>query len=179
MSSSPSSGAERPHLALVGLSGTGKSSLTPLLAARRGLVAVDLDERIERRSGRSVADVFAEQGEPAFRALESLELADALAGPPAVIATGGGVVVDAANRALIRECCEVVWLRTTLETLIARLRASQQERPLLAGDAETTLRRLAEEREALYMEVATHVIDTDGRAPTDVVRDIEAVLGRG
>ena len=179
MSSSPSPGDERPHLALVGLSGTGKSSVTPLLAARRGLLAVDLDERIERRAGRSVPELFAERGEPAFRSLESVELADALAGPPSVIATGGGVVVDAANRTMLRDRCEVVWLRTALTTLVERLRASEQERPLLAGDAETTLRRLAEEREALYMEVATHVIDTDGRSPNDVVRDIEAVLRHG
>ena len=88
-------------------------------------------------------------------------------------------MVDAANRTMLRDRCEVVWLRTALTTLVERLRASEQERPLLAGDAETTLRRLAEEREALYMEVATHVIDTDGRSPNDVVRDIEAVLRHG
>jgi len=163
-------------VALVGLSGTGKSSVTPLLATRRGLVAVDLDDRVERRAGRSVPELFADDGEAAFRSLESLELADALAGPPAVIATGGGVVLDAANRALLRGRSEVVWLRTALETLIERLRDAEQERPLLAGDAETTLRRLASEREALYMEVAAHVIETDGRTPADVVRDIEAVL---
>lgn len=179
MTSGPSPGEGRRHLALVGLSGTGKSSLTPLLAARLGLAAVDLDDRIERRAGSSVPELFAERGEAEFRTLESLELADTLAGPPAVIATGGGVVVDAANRGLLRDACDVVWLRTALGTLIERLRASEQERPLLAGDAETTLRRLAEEREALYMEVATHVIDTDGRSPTDLVRDIEAVLGHG
>ena len=151
--------SHRPHIALVGLSGTGKTTLAPLLAGRRHLAVVDLDREIEQRAGATAAALFAERGEEEFRDLESEVLRAALDGPPAVIATGGGVVVRPGNRSLLALRSTVVWLRADVESLVARLRGSPQDRPLLAGDPATALRRLARERDPLYEEVADLVVD--------------------
>jgi len=177
----PSSPEEvtRTHVALVGLSGTGKSEVAPLLAARLGLRVVDLDDCIVARAGVSVAELFERDGEDAFRSLESQMLREQLDGPPAVLATGGGVVLDGSNRRLLAEHCRVVWLRTAVDVLVARLERDDESRPLLRGDAATILRRLAAEREALYAEVAGVVVATDGLEPdavTDaVVEELERV----
>ncbi len=179
MEPSPPEDATRTHVALVGLSGTGKSEVAPLLAARLGLRVVDLDDCVVARAGVSVAELFERGGEDAFRSLESQMLREQLDGPPAVLATGGGVVLDGANRRLLVEHCRVVWLRTPVDVLVARLERDAEERPLLRGDAATTLRRLAAEREALYTEVAEVVVATDGLGPdavTDaVVEELERV----
>ena len=176
----PAPGARRDvhsHIALVGLSGSGKSTVAPLLAARTGLgSSIDLDRVIEARVGRVVQEIFDAQGEPAFRRLESEALAEALAGTPCVIATGGGVVLDATNRELLRAGARVVWLRGTPEHLADRLLDTAEARPLLSGDAEFALRRLAEEREALYSEVAGTVIDVDGIDALSVAEEVARML---
>ena len=166
----------RSHVALVGLSGTGKTTVAPMLARARGLRVVDLDRELEQRAGRDAATVFAEDGEEAFRDLESDELRRALDGPPAVIATGGGVVVRPANRQLLRERSRVVWLRADPEELVGRVAGSRQERPLLGGDAATALRRLARERDPLYREVADLVVEVGGRAPATVAEQLDREL---
>ena len=165
------------HIALVGLSGSGKSTVAPLVSARRGLGApVDLDRVVEGRVGRPVHELFEEEGEATFRRLESDALADALAGPPVVIATGGGVVLDAENRRLLRSGASVVWLRGSPAHLASRLADTTEARPLLSGDAEFALHRLAEEREALYSEVADVVIDVDGVDPVTVADEVVRAL---
>lgn len=164
-------------MALVGLSGTGKSTLAPLLAARTGRIALDLDRMVEQRLGGSVAEIFERDGEPAFRAAERDELDEALSGPPCVLATGGGVVLDAENRAALRGRARVVWLRAAVDELHARLADTAEARPLLAGDARFALHRLAEERDALYAEVADAVLDVDGVAPEDLVAEVLAAIG--
>lgn len=173
----PAGGSAGPeHVALVGLSGTGKSTVAPLLARRRGCASVDLDRVVERHTGRTVAEVFAADGEAAFRDLESAALAEALAGPPAVLATGGGIVLRPENRAALSDGSRVVWLRLGAEPLARRLRGTDETRPLLTGDPATALRRLAREREALYREVADVEIDVEGLAPADVADLIEREL---
>ena len=171
--------AARTHVALVGLSGTGKSEVAPLLAARLGLRAVDLDDLVVARAGVSVAELFERDGEEAFRALESEVLREQIGGPPAVLATGGGVVLDDSNRRLLVERCRVVWLRTPVDVLVGRLERDAEQRPLLRDGAATTLRRLATEREALYAEVACVEVATDNLGPdavTDaVVEELERV----
>jgi shikimate kinase len=170
----------RRHLALIGLSGTGKSTVAPLLAERFGRVSADVDRLVEARCGGStVAEVFAERGEAAFRALESEVLAEVLAGPDSVVATGGGAVLDPRNRELLAREATVVWLRADLDVLVERLRRTAEARPLLADDPATTLRRLAVEREPLYREVADLVVDATGLRPQQVADLVERDLRAG
>ena len=167
------------HVALVGLSGSGKSTVAPLIASRTSRIAVDLDRVVAERVGRPVAEIFAEpDGEATFRSLETEALLDALAGPPAVIATGGGVVLSATNRSALRSDARVVWLRAHPSQLAARLADTTEARPLLDGDVEFALQRLSEERAALYDEVAELVIDVDGVDPLSVGEEVVAGLGQ-
>ncbi|MFN8041993.1 MAG: shikimate kinase, partial [Mycobacterium sp.] len=128
------------HLVLVGLSGTGKSTVAPLLAERRGVVAVDLDRLLEQRFGRPVAQVFLEDGEPEFRRAEAELLAEVLVGPPAVIATGGGAVLDPESRRRLADAAFVVWLSAPIDLLVRRLSDVAERRPLLVDDPATALR---------------------------------------
>jgi shikimate kinase len=165
------------HVVLVGLSGAGKSTLAPLLRSRAGRsVSVDLDRLVEEHTGRSVREIFETDGEPVFRQLESQLLADVLAGPPAVVATGAGVVLELANRDLMRSAATVVWLRATPDHLLERLSGSPESRPLLDGDARFALHRMATEREALYAEVADIVVDVDGVDPLVVADELAPQL---
>ena len=157
--------------------GVGKSTVGQALARRRGWDFFDSDARIEERTGRTVAEIWAAQGEPAFRRLESEVLAEALAAErPAVVAAAGGVVLDPANRARLRDCETVVWLRARPETLVPRA-ITGSHRPLLDTDPSGVLARLAAEREPLYAEVADVTVDVDGLAPAQVVALVEETLG--
>lgn len=161
------------HIVLVGLSGSGKSTLAPLLLSRTGRsVAIDLDRVVEETTGRSVQEIFDEQGETEFRRLESQALSDALAGPPAVIAAGGGVVLELENRRMLRGGATVVWLRASPGHLRERLEDTSEARPLLDGDAEFALHRMATEREALYSEVADIVVDVEGTDPRTLADEL-------
>ena len=158
--------------------GVGKSTVGQALARRRGWEFVDSDTRIEARTGRTVAEIWATEGEPAFRRLESEVLDEALAGGrPAVVAAAGGVVLDPANRARLRDCA-VVWLRARPETLVPRV-ATGNHRPLLDRDPAGVLARLATERAPLYAEVADVTVDVDGLAPEQVVALVEEAVGDG
>ncbi len=165
------------HIVLVGLSGTGKSAIATRLGRHLGCSVLDTDRMVERRAGATVADVFARDGEAAFRQAERIALLDALAGPAAVIATGGGVVLDAGNRRDIGDSATVVWLRADPAELAERLTGSREARPLLAGDAAAALRRLDAERSPLYAEVADVVVDTTGRAPAEVLAAVLEEIG--
>ncbi len=162
------------HLVLVGLMGTGKTTVGRRLADRLGRPFHDSDEMIERSTGRTVRQIFAEDGEPAFRAIETEVLLEALADPvPSVIAAAGGVVLQEANRAALRaHAGRVVWLRADPDVLVTRV-TSGGHRPLLDDDPAGTLARMHATREALYREVADAVISVDHRSIDDVV---EAVL---
>lgn len=167
------SATDERHIALVGLSGSGKSTLAPLLASRLGSrTVVDLDRVVEERFGQSVADIFAGRGEADFRDAESDALAAALAGPPSVIATGGGIVLDAENRRALGSNAFVVWLRAHPSHLEQRLSGPTEVRPLLEGDREFALARLSEERAALYGAVADLVIDVEGMDPADLALEV-------
>jgi shikimate kinase len=157
------------HLALVGMMGSGKTTVGRLAAERLGRPFFDSDQTIEERTGRTVAQIFADDGEPAFRALEAAVLAEALANAaPSVIAAAGGVVLDPANRHRLRDAAWVVWLRADPAILADRVTKSDH-RPLLAEDPEGTLLRLNREREPLYREVADRVVDLDHLKPAEVV----------
>jgi len=162
------------HVVLVGMMGVGKSTVARVLSVRLNRAVWDSDQVIEERSGRSVRRIFADDGEPAFRALETAVLLDALASTtPLVIATGGGVVLAEANRDALRDAgARVVWLCADPATLVDRVKAGGH-RPLLDQDPAGTLQRMLIEREALYREVADAIVLVDNRSVSEVV---EAVL---
>ena len=165
------------HVALVGLSGSGTSTLAPLLASRLGgHVVADLDRVVEGRFGRSVASIFEQDGEAVFRDAESEALSEALDGPPAVIATGGGIVLSAGNRRMLSTSARVVWLRAHPAHLQQRLEGTTEARPLLQGDPAFALARLDEERAALYAQVADLTVDVDGASPADLAEEIARTL---
>lgn len=162
---------------LVGYRGCGKTTVARLLARRLGLPAIDADDMLEARAGRSIAALIAEQGEPAFRDLESAILAELLAGLPAVLATGGGVVLREVNRARLRSSGRpVIWLRADAGVIRARLAAdptTASRRPGLTGSdplAEVADALVA--REPLYAEVADVAFDAASVGPEPLVERI-------
>lgn len=142
-------------IALVGLSGVGKSSVGRRLAARLGWPLLDTDALIVETAGRTIAQIFADSGEPRFRNLESAALQRAFSIRPCVVSTGGGIVLRAENRALLRARAFVVWLDAPTETLVGRLLAHDEARPLIGGDDPAArLEALRAARAGLYAEVA-------------------------
>ena len=159
---------------LVGMPGSGKSTVGPELAARLGVPYVELDAEIERAAGATVREIFEREGEARFRELEASALGDAAARDPSVVSCGGGVVLEPANRVTLRATGEVVFLSVPLEVLAVRVRPAA-ERPLIR--AEGDLERLYREREPLYREFAAHVVDASG-FPEEVAAAIEKELLR-
>jgi shikimate kinase len=182
--SSPISAEPTPrHVALVGAMGAGKSEVGRRLARRLGRPFVDIDELVESGAGLSIAELFERDGEEGFRARESDALAAALSSalssavesPPAVVATGGGAVLDARSRRLLRERALVVWLRVTPDAAAARI-GPDASRPLLVGGARQALTRLIAEREPLYRQVSHEVVETDGADIDQIVDDLVDLL---
>ena len=165
-------------IALVGLMGGGKSVVAALLGDRLGGRVADLDARIEADAGCSVAEIFAREGEAGFRARESAQLAAVLRDPPAVLACGGGVVLDPERRALLASACQVVWLEVSPEEADRRLAGLESTRPMFAGGA-AALAGMLRDREPLYASVAELRVRTDGRSPEQVADAVLAGLARG
>ncbi len=159
---------------LVGMPGSGKSTVGPLLAERLDVPFVELDAAIERADGRSVREIFEQDGEARFRELEAAALTEAAARDPSVVSCGGGVVLEPANRVTLRATGVAVFLSVPLEVLERRV-APAADRPLIrhTGDLE----RLLDEREALYREFAAHVVDASG-PPEQVAEAIQRELYR-
>jgi shikimate kinase len=154
---------------LVGLMGSGKSTVGRLLAARLQRPFFDSDEMVEARTGRTVREIFQTDGEAAYRPLETDALLAALDAPqPAVIAAAGGVVLSPVNReALRRQAAEVVWLRAAPGLLVDRA-LRQDHRPLLEHDPAATMAQMAADRTCLYAEVADRIVDIDELTPDQV-----------
>ncbi len=164
-------------LVLVGLMGSGKTTIGRRLALRLALPFIDADTEIERAACCTIAELFERFGEAEFRLGERRVLARLLAGPQAVIATGGGAVTDADTRRLIRERAVSAWLRCRLPLLVRRV-SGRSHRPLLAGvDPAVTLGRLLAEREPLYAE-ADLTIDCGDDGPDRTTAIVLRALSR-
>lgn len=157
-----------PLLVLVGPMGVGKSTVGQLLAERLGVGYRDTDDDIVAAQGRTIADIFVEEGEPVFRALEKQAVHRALAEHEGVLALGGGAILDADTRALLAGH-RVVYLSMDVEEAVRRT-GLNAARPLLAVNPRKQWRELMEARRQLYEEVATAVVATDGRTPEEVTR---------
>jgi shikimate kinase len=148
------------RLALVGLPGSGKSTVGRQLARRLGLTFTDSDHVIEQRIGCSIRSFFEREGEEAFRDIEEQVIAELCARDAGVIATGGGAVLRPANRDHLRASCQVFYLRSTPEDVFRRVR-HDKGRPLLqVDDPLQRLRDLFAQRDPLYRETAHFVIET-------------------
>lgn len=160
-------------IVLVGLMGSGKSSVGARVARSIGAQFIDTDDLIAQHSGRSVRDMFAQDGEEAFRIAEVAALNNAFenvtTGQDIVISTGGGVVLDPINRKVIKDRANcVIWLDASIDELLQRT-GKASKRPLLDGDARGTLTKMAKDRFELYKDVATVRIDTKNLSISDVV----------
>ncbi len=175
--SSPQGGERRPlRIILTGFSGTGKSAVGPLVARRLGWDLVDTDCLVEGMTGRSIPDIFREEGELRFRAMESQALRQACSRAPAVVSVGGGAVLSPENRRLMADGGFIVCLDARPETCLERLRKGGDGgaggRPLLAGpDPLSRIRSLKASRQPFYA-LCDWTVQTDGLTPDDVAAEV-------
>jgi shikimate kinase len=164
-----------PVVVLVGAPGSGKSTVGRLVAEQLGVAFRDSDEDIEVVAGQPISEIFVEHGEAHFRALEKTAVRDALAGHEGVLALGGGAILDADTRVLLKEH-RVAFLEVTLSDAASRV-GLNRDRPLLLGNVRGTLLKLMDERRPFYEEVAVLTVRTD-REPEDVAAEIVESLGK-
>lgn len=167
------------RVVLLGMMGSGKSSVGQALADATGWPFVDNDALVEAATGRTARQLLAEQGERAMRDAESAALRHAVeVPPPAIVATAAGTVLDADNRRLVAEGGFVVWLHAPPDVLAARA-AGAAHRPWLDDDPVAWFRRAADERDSLYAEVADLVVDTAQMDPGTAATRIGEALSAG
>lgn len=167
--------SDRP-IFLIGYRGTGKSAVAPELAARLGFDWVDADDEIERRAGKYIAAIFADDGEPAFRDLESRIVAELVGRRRIVVALGGGAVLRDENRRAICGAGPVVWLTASVDTIQQRMAAdtlTAHRRPNLtaAGGHDEVVVVMAA-RTPIYRACATLAVDTEGKSIAHIVDEI-------
>lgn len=163
----------RKPVLLIGMMGCGKSTVGRLLAERMRLPLIDMDEEIARAAGKTIPEIFAQEGEAGFRARETAALERVLTREDGVIATGGGIVTRAENIRMMREKGVVVWLCRPLEDMIADVR--QDTRPNLAGDKAERMRTLYGQRERLYA-AAAHLSFDNRMPPKESAKALQKLL---
>lgn len=168
------------HLVLTGFMATGKTEVGRRLARALGRPFVDTDSLVEGAAGRSIAELFAGEGEERFRARERLAVEEACSVPDAVIATGGGTLLDPENRRRLAAAGPIICLAADAEVILRRV-GNPSSRPLLAGrnglgDRLSCIRALLDERASAYA-VATHTVDTSGLEIEQVVERVRALAG--
>jgi shikimate kinase len=166
-----------PVCVLVGVMGAGKSTVGALLAERLGVGFHDVDAAIEAAAGKPIPEIFFDEGEDHFRALERQAVVEALASVDGVLALGGGAVMSEQIRDALAGHT-VVYLSVEFADAIRRVGLGQG-RPLLALNPRATLKHLLDQRRPLYEKVATHVVRTDGRTPEEIATEIAALLALG
>lgn len=170
-------------LTLIGYRGVGKSTIAPLLASRLGWNWIDADVEIERRTGQTIAEIFATEGEVGFRAREAGVLSELLLQDRLVIAAGGGAILNPLTRESIRRSGLSVWLTASLDTIASRIlndASTASRRPSLTGtDPRTEIELLLAARAPMYEEAATITVQTEGRTLESIVDEIILSLPTG
>jgi shikimate kinase len=164
----------RPVAVLVGPPGAGKTTVGRALSRRLGVPLHDTDEAIEQAAGRSISDIFVDDGEPAFRDLERVEVTRALLEEPGIVALGGGAVMDALTEAAL-DGHLVVFLDVAIADASKRI-GFDRSRPLLSVNPRASWVAMMNARRPTYERVATHRVDTAGRAPGDIAEEIAGLL---
>lgn len=166
-----------PKAVLIGPPGAGKSSVGRQLAKLWECEIFDSDSEIERVSGKKIADIFTDEGEPAFRAIEREVVLKALREEPGVVALGGGSVLDSTvNEFLQAASLPVAYLEVSISQAAPRV-GFNKERPLLAINPRQQWLQLMEKRRPIYEALATHSFNTDNRKPAEVAREIADTFG--
>jgi shikimate kinase len=166
-----------PVAVVVGPMGAGKTTIGQAVAEILGVPFADTDAMIEQRAGKTVPEIFIDDGEAAFRTFERETVAAALASVDGVLALGGGSILNEETRALLAGHT-VVFLSVELTDAIRRVGLGAG-RPLLSVNPRATMKFLLEERRPLYASVATHTVATDGRAPQEIAAEVTALLKVG
>ncbi len=168
-------------LSLIGYRATGKTTIARLLAERLGWAWIDADVEIERRAGKSIARIFAEDGEPAFRDVEAQVIADLCRNEQLVLAAGGGAPLRLESRQAMREGGKVVWLTARPETILRRMcgdSTTAARRPNLTGRGPLEeIIELLGRRKPIYREAAHLEVDTEGKTPEQLATEILTRLG--
>ena len=163
-----------PAVVIVGPPGAGKSTVGQAVATVLGVEFADTDHLIELRAGKPIPEIFFDEGEEAFRALERETIASALGSFTGVLALGGGAILHEGTRESLRGHA-VVFLSVELTDAVKRVGLGAG-RPLLTVNPRATLKYLMEQRRPLYAAVATHTIATDGRTPEEIAAELAALL---
>ena len=167
------------HITLIGMMGSGKSTVAPIVAAQLGRHVVEVDALIEQHERMPIGEIFIAKGEAHFRRVESEFIARLVKMPPSVLSLGGGAFQYQATRDLLLAQTVVFYLSATYEVLTARLRSATAARPLLATpgiDLQATVRDLLERRGAYYG-MAHYRVETSSHSPEDVAKSIIMMRG--
>ena len=161
---------------LIGLMGSGKTTIGQLLAKRLQMPFIDSDHELETRTGVSVATIFEIEGEPAFRHREASIIDELSRREPIVLGTGGGAILNPQTRIVLRERGVAIYLHSTAETSYERIRRNRDRPLLMVTDPLARLKQLYELRHPLYLETAHLVVESYRDRPTAVVNEIANAL---